>query len=106
MTLRSGHQEQVLSRVFCPDTLQTKCTLNFWIGESGLKGIGFCLIFCLGVNEWAEIVSDEMWEKMQLKKSKTALLCVDLQKCYYTHPTTQHFPNLEKVGANFHINPT
>jgi len=37
---------------------------------------------------------------MQLKKSKTALLCVDLQKCYYTHPTTQHFPNLEKVVSS------
>ena len=59
-----------------------------------------------GVNEGAEIVSDEMWEKMQLKKSETALLCIDLQKCYYTHPTTQHFPNLEKVRGKIHINPT
>jgi len=38
-----------------------------------------------------------MFGEMLLQKNKTALLCVDLQKCYYTHPTTQHFPNLEKV---------
>lgn len=41
-----------------------------------------------------------MWEKIRLKKTETALLCVDLQKCYYTHPTTQHFPNLEEVVAS------
>ena len=44
-----------------------------------------------------------MCEKVQLKKSATALLCVDLQKCYYTHPATQYFPNLEKVNLS---NPT
>jgi len=41
-----------------------------------------------------------MFGEMRLKKYKTALLCVDLQKCYYTHPITQHFPNLEKVVSS------
>jgi len=35
--------------------------------------------------------------EVHLQRSKTGLLCVDLQKCYYTHPITQHFPHLEKV---------
>ena len=104
-TPRSGHREQVLSWVFCSDTLQTKCTLNFWIyGKRGLMGNDFCLRCWQWVNEGTEIVSDRIRQKMRLKKSKTALLCVDLQKCYYTHPTTQHFPNLEKVWSNSHVN--
>ena len=35
-TLGSSHGEQVLSRVFCPDTLQTKCAPCFGISEIGL----------------------------------------------------------------------
>ena len=29
--------------------------------------------------------------------SSTALLCVDLQTCYYQPPITEHFPHLEEV---------
>ena len=35
-TLGSSHGEQMLSRVFCPDTLQTKCAPCFGISEIGL----------------------------------------------------------------------
>ena len=45
----------------------------------------------------SEVVSDAMIGEVHLQRSKTGLLCVDLQKCYYTHPITQHFPHLEKV---------
>ena len=33
----------------------------------------------------------------KLYKASTALLCVDLQKCYYKEPVTTNFPNLEQV---------
>ena len=34
-----------------------------------------------------------------ISHSSTALLCVDLQACYYQAPITELFPNLEEVVA-------
>ena len=50
-TLGSSHGEQMLSRVFCPDTLQTKCAPCFGISEIGLIWWGqaeYLLLFLEG----------------------------------------------------------
>ena len=37
-----------------------------------------------------------------LARATTALLCVDLQPCYYTPPLATHFPHIEEVISKHH----
>ena len=103
----------VLRRLFDRAT-RNKCCLGYFVqthfsqnllSTCGRVWWGKVVVWDLREGEISELVlSDKMFGEMLLQKNKTALLCVDLQKCYYTHPTTQHFPNLEKVWSNSHVN--